>query len=170
MRPSLKTLLVAVFAIAIVGATVPASADPPTRERFHDEGWFTLPDIACDGFTLTEVMDSEYVQVTTYYDRAGEAIKIATRANFFGTITNTASGNTYRDHASFTETIDLRDGTTSVSGISYHYIVKGQGQVFAEIGHKIWVTDSDPPEVLFQGGQDDYVNDPDLLSLCEHLV
>ena len=115
-------------------------------------------------------MDSEYVRVTTYFDQAGEPVKIAMKGNFFGTITNPASGNTYRDHASFTETYDLVNGTTTVSGASYHYIVKGQGQVFAEVGHKIFVTDSDPPEILFQSGQDDLLDDPDLLSLCDHLV
>ena len=55
-------------------------------------------------------------------------------ANFFGTITNSVSGNAYRDHATFTETYDLVNGTTTVSGQSYRYIVKGQGQVFAEVG------------------------------------
>ena len=28
-------------------------------------------------------------------------------------------------------------GTTTVYRFSYHYIVEGQGQVFAEVGHKI---------------------------------
>ena len=58
--------------------------------------------------------------------------------------------------------------TTTVSGISYHYIVGGRGQVFAEIGHKIFVTDTF--EVIFQGGQDDLASDPDLLSLCEFMA
>ena len=95
-------------------------------------------------------------------------MKIATRANFFGTITNTASGHTYRDHASFTETIDIPKGTTTVSGISYHYVVAGQGQVYAEVGHKVSVTATG--EVIFQGGQDDLASDPDLLTLCNFMT
>ena len=31
-------------------------------------------------------MDSEYVRVTTYFDKAGEAVKIAMKGNFFGTL------------------------------------------------------------------------------------
>ena len=46
--------------------------------------------------------------------------------SFLGTITN-PDGDTFRDHSTFTETYDLVNGTTTVSGSSYHYIVKGQG-------------------------------------------
>jgi hypothetical protein len=71
-----------------------------------------LPDVSCDGFTLTETMDSEAITVTTFFDEAGDPTRIATRANFFGTITNTASGRTFRDHASFTETMNVAEGRT----------------------------------------------------------
>jgi hypothetical protein len=105
----------------VIGGSVPASAKAPLKEVFTDEGWFTLPDIPCSGFTLTETMDSEAITVTTTVDETGDPIKIATRANFFGTITNTVSGHTFRDHASFTETVNVPEGTITVSGIGYHY-------------------------------------------------
>jgi len=113
-------------------------------------------------------MDHEAITVTTSFNETGDSVKIATRANFLGTVTKTLTGDTFRDHASFTETMNLVNGTTTVNGISYHYIVGGQGQVFAEIGHKIFVTDTF--EVIFQGGQDDLASDPDLLSLCEFMA
>lgn len=168
MRNVLKALILAVVAVTAVASALPASAKAPTRETFTDEGWFTLPDIPCTGFTLTEVMDHEAIRVTTFYNRVGDPVKIATRANFFGTITNSATGQTFRDHASFTETINVPEGTTTVNGISYHYVVKAQGQVYAEIGHKISITATG--EVIFQGGQDDLAGDPDLLSLCTSLA
>jgi len=168
MRNVMKGLVLGAIALIVIGGSIPASAKAPFKEVFVDEGLFTLPDIGCGGFTLTEVMDSESVQVTTFYNKAGDKIKVATRANFFGTITNTLTGETFRDHASFTETMNLVNGTTTVNGISYHYIVGGRGQVFAEIGHKIFVTDTF--EVIFQGGQDDLASDPDLLSLCEFMA
>jgi hypothetical protein len=164
MRSVLKGLVMIVIALAMIGATIPAYAKAPLKEVFVDEGIFTLPDIPCGTFTLTEVMDSESVQVTTFFDKAGDPVKVATRANFFGTITNTATGETFPDHASFTETENIPSGTTTVNGVSYHYIVGGQGQVYAEIGHKISVTDTG--EVTFQGGQADLASDPDLASLC----
>lgn len=171
-RRTARVLLPLILVFAMVGGALPAAAKAPDKEtiRNPDPSWFVLPDITCDGFTLTEVRNSEVIHVATYFNKAGEPIKESIKANFFGTITNSASGNTYRDHSTFTETYDLVNGTTTVSGQSYHYIVKGQGQVFAEVGHKISVTGTDPPEILHQGGQDDYVNDPDLLGLCDYLV
>lgn len=168
VRRALRPVLPALLALVVLGAVVPASAKAPLKETFVNEGMFTLPDIDCGTFTLTEVMDSEKVTVTTFFDKAGDAVKIATKANFFGTITNSASGNTFRDHASFTETIDVPEGKTTVNGVSYHYVVAGHGQVFAEIGHKVMVTATG--EVTFQGGQDDLASDPDLVTLCDWLV
>lgn len=168
MHNVLKGLVMMAIALAMIGATIPAQAKAPLKEVFVDEGLFTLPDIPCVGFTLTEVMDSESIQVTTFFNKAGVPVKVATRANFFGTITNTTTGETFRDHASFTETVNIPAGTTTVNGVSYHYIVRGQGQVYAEIGHKISVTATG--EVTFQGGQDDLASDPDLATLCVGLA
>jgi hypothetical protein len=167
MRNALRGFVLTVVGLAVIGATVPADAKAPLKEVFVDEGLFTLPDIPCGTFTLTEVMDSESVQVTTFY-KAGDTLKVATRANFFGTITNTLTGETFPDHASFTETVNVPAKTTTVNGVSYHYIVGGHGQIYAEIGHKISVTASG--EVTFQGGQDDLASDPDLASLCVGLA
>jgi hypothetical protein len=168
MRDVARGVVLGAIALMVIAGSVPASARAPLKEIFTDEGWFTLPDIGCNGFTLTEVMDSEAITMTTFFNKTGDPMKIATRANFFGTITNTTSGHTFRDHASFTETINVPKGTTTVNGISYHYIVGGQGQVFAEVGHKISV--SATGEVTFQGGQADLASDPDLLSLCDSLM
>lgn len=168
MRSIQKGLVMSVIALAMIGATIPAYAKAPLKEVFLDQGIFTLPDIPCGSFTLTEVMDSESVMVTTFFDKAGDPAKVATRANFFGTITNSATGETFRDHASFTETENIPKGTTTVNGVSYHYIVSGHGEVYAEIGHKISVTATG--EVTFQGGQADLASDPDLASLCVSLA
>jgi hypothetical protein len=168
MRNMLKGLVMTVVGLAVIGTTVPANARIPLKEVFVDEGIFTLPDIPCGSFTLTEVMDSESVQVTTFYNKAGDPVKVATRANFFGTITNTATGETFPDHASFTETVNTPAQTTTVNGVSYHYIVGGHGQIYAEIGHKISVTATG--DVTFQGGQADLASDPDLETLCVGLA
>lgn len=168
MRSVLKGLVMSVIALGMIGATIPAYAKAPIKEVFIDQDIFTLPDISCGTFALTEVMDSESVTVTTFFDKAGDPVKVATRANFFGTITNTVTDETFRDHASFTETENIPKGTTTVNGVSYHYIVGDQGEVYAEIGHKISVTESG--EVTFQGGQADLASDPDLASLCDSMA
>jgi hypothetical protein len=168
MRNVLKGLVMTAVGLAVIGATVPAYAKAPLKEVFVDQNLFTLPDIPCGSFTLTEVMDSESVQVTTFFNKAGDPVKVATRANFFGTITNTLTGETFPDHASFTETVNVPAETTTVNGVSYHYVVGGQGQIYGEIGHKISVSASG--DVTFQGGQNDLASDPDLATLCAGLA
>ncbi|MDP9242616.1 MAG: hypothetical protein M3O84_05510 [Actinomycetota bacterium] len=167
IRKALRVLLPLSLALVVVGPALPASAQAPFKETFVDEGIFTLPDIACSGFNLHEEMVSEDVRTTTYFDNAGNPVKVATKANFLGVITNSANGNTTRDHATFTETLDLSAGTDTVSGVSYHYMVAGKGEVYAEVGHKILVTDTG--EVTFQAGQDDFTQ-TDLAGICDGLA
>ena len=158
-RKAMSLLLPAALALAVLGSTVLASAKSPakgtvTKETFIDEGIFTLPDIDCGTFWLTEQMVSERVEVSTYVDGAGTTTKTVTKANFLGTVTNSSSGHTFRDKASFTETVDYLAGTTTVTGISYLFVIKGQGVVYAEVGYK--VLDTATGEVLVQHGQNDY--------------
>jgi hypothetical protein len=171
MRNVLKGLAVSAVAVAVIGGTISASAVPPTKNTYKDEGWFTLvfQDEAgvtfdgCDGFS--EEMNSEKITEFTYYDKAGVAVKGVLHANFVGTITG-PDGTTYRDHSVFTESYDLVNGITTVSGPSYHYIVKGKGQVFAEVGHKITIDATG--EIVFQAGQDDFVQQ-DMEGICAAL-
>lgn len=172
MRNLLRGLATGLVALAIVGGAIPASAVQPTKSTYVNEGWFTLvfsdettktAFAGCEGFS--EVMNSERVTELTYYNKAGEAVKGVLHANFYGTITN-ADGTTFRDHSVFTESYDLVNGTTTVSGPSYHYIVKGKGQVFAEVGHKITIDATG--EIVFQSGQSDFV-EQDMAGICAAL-
>ena len=171
MRNVLKGLALSAAVIAVIGGTISASAVPPTKDVHVDQGWFTLVFTdevgltipGCDGFS--EEMVSERATELTYYNKAGVAVKMVLHGKFLGTITN-PTGETFRDHSTFTETYDLVEGTTTVSGSSYHYIVKGQGQVFAEVGHKITIDETG--EISFQAGQDDFVQS-DVAGICEAL-
>ena len=172
MRNLLRGLAVGLVALAVVGGTIPASAVPPTKNTYVDEGWFTLvftdetsqaAFAGCEGFS--EEMVSERVTELTYYNKSGDAVKGVLHANFVGTITN-PDGKTFRDHSVFTESYDLVNGTTTVSGPSYHYIVKGKGQVFAEVGHKITIDETG--EIVFQSGQSDFV-EQDMQGICAAL-
>jgi hypothetical protein len=167
-RRVLRGLLPMTIALAAIGmGTTAASATAPLKETFVDEGIFTLPDVPCDGFVLREEMVSERIQITTYFDRAGDPVKIAMRANFFGEVTNSETGETFRDHVAFTETENVPAGTITVSGSSYHFVEAGEGQIYAEVGHKILV--SEDGTVIFQAGQDDFTQ-TDLQGLCGPLA
>ena len=172
MRNVVKGLALSAAVIAVIGGTISAAAVPPTKDVHVDEGWFTLVFTdevgltipGCEGFS--EEMVSESATELTYRNRAGVDVKGVLHGKFLGTITNSVTGQTFRDHSTFTETYDLVEGTTTVSGSSYHYIVKGQGQVFAEVGHKITIDETG--EISFQAGQDDFVQS-DVAGICEAL-
>ena len=160
MRSVTRGVVLGAIVLMVIGGSIPASAVPPPKHVYVDEGWFTLVftddnDVTisgCEGFS--EEMISERVTEFTYYNKDKVAIKGVLHGSFLGTITN-ADGDTFRDHSTFTETYDLVKGTTTVSGSSYHYIVKGKGTVFGDIGHKITIDATG--EVSFQAGQDDFV-------------
>lgn len=149
----------------LVATSLPSSAAKPTTELHVDEGWFTLPDITCDGFTLSEEMVSETIRITTFTDRHGTETEMVMKAIFEGVITHSETGETFRDLSVFRESADLLDGTVTVSGPSFHYIRTGHGQVYAEVGHKILLEDG---TIGFQAGQDDF-SEQDLDGLCDAL-
>jgi hypothetical protein len=159
----LRTLLPLGIALFVALPVTQASAQAPMKEHFVDQGLFTLPDIACGSFSLHEDLVSEDVTMTTFFDNAGNPIKVATKANLDAVIHKSGTTDTFRDHSVFTETDDLVNGTTTISGPSYHYKVPGKGEVFAEVGHQIFV--SDTGEVTFQSGKDDFTQQ-DLQGIC----
>ena len=162
MRNVTRGVVLGAIVLMVIGGSVPASAKAPTKEVLVDKDMLTIDFTGVDGCEgFTEVMDSERVTITTYFDKAG-TVKEVWQGNFFGTIKN-ADGETFRDHASFHEVYGP-DGSDTVSGSSYHYVVAGQGQVFAEVGHKILLDE----EVVTQAGQDDYVQ-LGLEEICEAL-
>ena len=155
MRTILRGMFPFAVAVALVLPGTPASATKPEVKVHIDEGMFTLDGlITCGGVVLEEELLSERVTFTTYFDRAGEPLRMVIHANFFGILKNPVTEATLRDHAVFTETEDFVDGAVTVSGQSFHYIEKGSGQVFAEVGRKIIVLEDGT--IAFQAGQDDY--------------
>jgi hypothetical protein len=163
VRMRLRTLLPLGIALFVALPVTQASAQAPVKEHFVDQGLFTLPDIDCGSFSLHEDLVSEDVTMTTFFDNAGNPVKVATKANLDAVIHKSGTSATFRDHSVFTETNDLVNGTTIISGPSYHYKVPGKGEVFAEVGHQIFVTDTG--EVTFQSGKDDFTQQ-DLQGIC----
>ncbi|MFL5738484.1 MAG: hypothetical protein ACJ76P_14325 [Actinomycetota bacterium] len=160
----LRSLLPLSIALFVTLPLTQASAQAPVKEHFVDQGIFTLPDIDCGSFSLHEDLVSEDVTMTTFFDNAGNAVKVATKANLDAVIHKSGTTDTFRDHSVFTETDDLVNGTTTISGPSYHYKVPGKGEVFAEVGHQIFVTDTG--DITFQSGKDDFTQQ-DLQGICD---
>lgn len=140
--------------LGMMALAAPASAAAPTKEVIKDEGIFALPDINCHGFKLTEETLSETVTITTYTDNAGNVTAVTIKVNYFGVLTNSKTGETFRDHVSFTEHHDLVAGTTSITGSTFHFVDSGEGVVFSEGGNKIIVEEDG--SVSFDAGPSDF--------------
>ena len=172
MRSVTRGVVLGAIVLMVIGGSIPASAVPPTKHVYVDEGWFTLVftdenDVTipgCEGFS--EEMISERVTEFTYYNKDKVAIKGVLHGSFLGTITN-ADGDTFRDHSTFTETYDLVKGTTTVSGSSYHYIVICE-LMFTKVMKARKITIDATGEVSFQAGQDDFVQQG-MEGICEAL-
>jgi len=85
----------------------------------------------------TEEMDSESVQVTTF-QQGGRSDQGVEQGEFLRDDHEQPLGEHVPGPRDVHRDCDLVDGTTTVSGQSYHYIVKWKGQVFAEVGHRSW--------------------------------
>ena len=122
------------------------SVSPPRVETFQEEGSLVLA--KCKGFKLTETFSLD-IRFTTFFNQQGDAVRMTIHADFAGVITNSASGNTYRDSAHHQVTRDLTTGTQTTAGLIFNVVVPGVGPVAHDTG-KI-VVDANG-KVTFVGG------------------
>jgi hypothetical protein len=114
----------------------------------------TLPDFDCGSFTLHEEMISEDFTETTFYNQQGEVDHLQFHATFLGEITNSATGETFRDHAAFRGSSE--GDVTIVSGLGFNVVRQGEGAVFQHIGRRLEFSDG---SVVVLAGPDDVQGD-----------
>jgi hypothetical protein len=131
-----RLLLLAVLTLSsILVIAQPASATPPSIETFHDEGSFLVAD--CGTFQLTETFTVDG-RVITFFNEQGDAVSESLLFNFAGVITNSASGNTYRDPGHLQAVTDLTTGEGTVVGLVFNTTVPGLGPVLHDTGRLIF--------------------------------
>lgn len=164
MRLAGKTILTsALIAATLLGAAVPATAAPPSVEPFSEQGEDEVV-AECDGFVLTE----DFVETgttRTFFDRAGNPVRALINAKFVGVITNSASGNTYRDPGYFSIIQDLQAGTETTLGLYFNIVVPGVGPVVEDVGRIVIDANGD---VVFQAGPHQILAGEDV-DFCELL-
>lgn len=141
----LLALLAFVSILALVAS--PASAGKPQREVFHLSGSFLVGDCG-GGVVLTDTF-TEVDTVTTFFDASGNPIRIQLDAKFDGVITNSASGNTYRDPATFRIVEDVVNGTVTFHGEFGAIVAPGVGIVVQDTGTITFDADGN---IIFQAG------------------
>jgi hypothetical protein len=107
------------------------SATPPSVFEFRDEGSDVLAE--CEGFVLTETFTLDG-RATTFFNKQGDPVRITIHADFVGVITNSASGNTFRDSSHQQITQDLITGEETTVGLIFNIVVPGLGPVAHDTG------------------------------------
>lgn len=147
-----RTWLLAVVGVALLASS--AVAVPPERETLIGEGLFAFPDLDCGDVGLTYELISERVRITTYFDGDGDAVREKINANIRGTFTNSATGETFRDHGAFRIEVDPATGDAlRISGLTASYTVPGEGVVYHESGLKIY---DETGTIVFAAGPKDF--------------
>jgi hypothetical protein len=131
-----KLFLALVITIIITIATrSPALALPPDIVNLHLHRH--AEDFAvCDGYNVIGDFDVTRRDVT-YFDNNGNPIRIDLLIHYEGTLTNSVTGKTLPDKGNFKNSIDLVNGTATVTGGIRHTTVSGLGIVIQDTGRII---------------------------------
>lgn len=159
----LLSLLMRFVSISLVLTSVtPVFAAPPDVQTFHDEGSFATVD--CGDFLALQdfVVDGT---VTTFFDQAGNPVRVQVHVHYDGTLTNSETGLTLRDPSRLTITVDLQDGSVTETGLFYGITVPGEGIAVLDAGRIVFDADGN---VLFVGGPHQFLEGGEAL-ICAAL-
>jgi hypothetical protein len=106
---------------------------------------------------LSERLVSERLQVTTFFNNEGEAIRLLITINFIGIITRSDTGATFVDRVAGTDVVDL---VAAGSKIKIH--IPGQGIVALTAGRQVRDASG---QIIFSAGPAD-VDTFDPIALC----
>ena len=147
-----RWLLLIVVAVALLALPVAASAAaPPLIEEFHNEVSSPFQGPCPNGVTLLFAF-TEDVRVVTFFDQAGNPVRLLVTFNHVGVVTNPATGQSVEDLGHGTAIVDLVKGTESDVGMLFTSTVPGVGVVFHDVGRV--VTDAEG-NVIFEAGPHD---------------
>jgi hypothetical protein len=120
----------------ITAVIVPALTKEPQYEEFEVNGAVTTYD--CGDF-VAELVDNIKGSYTTFFDRDGNPTGFQAHVEFLGTVTNSKTGTSFRDHASvsFSGELPLDERPETVTGVSDDINVPGRGVVALRVGQLI---------------------------------
>jgi hypothetical protein len=147
MKRRIRLAIAGVAATLLLAIPSAASAQPPVRESAS----FTDSDfIQCDGFQdqFTDFFDAK---AATYFDSAGNPIRIIVHWEHHSNDTNSVTGLTLHEHGHFTETDDLLTGTATITGNQEIMNRPGSGVVVQDVGRVVF--DAAFNIVFFAGGR-----------------
>jgi hypothetical protein len=160
LKISRSRTILTILAVLTVLSVIPASAAAPDIFRFEEEFSYQ---IQCDGFQLDgEGLDR--VRVAVFYDQEGVPVRTQIQIRYDGTLTNSLTGQTWRDPQYAMLQSDLLKGTDTFVGLIYNITVPGSGLVYIDAGRIVFSAEG----VIFEAGPHQFLNGSDQL-LCAAL-
>lgn len=159
-----RLLLVAILALLALASVTTALAAKPEVQTFHDEGSF---EIDCGSFLALADFEED-ARVTTFFDDAGNPVRIQVHVNYDGTLTNSVTGLTVRDPGHFTIQVDLHEGTQNFVGLVYGITIPGEGVVVLDAGRVVFAGEAVEENIIFEAGQFDVLHGGDAV-ICAAL-
>ena len=155
-RPRARLLPSSLAAVAVALLTLPAAvaAAPPVVETFHDEGSFSFAGPCPNGVTLVGTF-TEDVRVTTFFDQAGNPVRLQIKVDAAGVVTNPETGESVENPAHTTVFVDLVEGTEAQVGLVFKATVPGVGVVFHDVGRVVFDAAGN---LMFEAGPHDVLN------------
>src|SRR6266540_555577 len=158
------TVLLGLIGTLALALAATAGATPPTTETFHDEG--SMIDTELCGFAINASFEVDD-RITTFYDSAGDPIRVVERVTFLGTLTN--GDKSVVDNDNWVVVHDLVGGTDIFLGTVFNINVPGEGIVVLDAGRVIF--DAETGEILFEGGPHQALHgEGDFEAICDYLA
>jgi len=154
LRTWLLPISLAVVAFALLTQPVAVSAAPPVVGTFHNEGSGAFGGPCPSGVTLLFSF-TEDVRVTTFFDEAGNPVRLQGKVDTVMVVTNPETGESVRSPAHTTFFEDLVAGTNAQVGLVFSATVPGVGVVFHDAGRI--VSDAEG-NVTFEAGPHDVLH------------
>jgi hypothetical protein len=132
---------------SILALASPAVADRPQTIVNVQTGTDVVADCG-GGVQLTDTF-TQVDTITVFSDAAGNPIRGQDVGHFDGVITNTGSGNTYRDTADALVVFDLAEETVTVHGKFFAIVAPGVGIVIQDTGTISFDAEGN---IIFQAG------------------
>jgi hypothetical protein len=136
--------------VAFLALVLPAAARPPVTETVTDSGTFVVAENCPGGYDVVIAWNNT-IRMTTFYDAAGEVVRVVSHVDGNGTISNSVTGYTLEGSSPSIETTWMRprnpgldSGDKVTVGLYLKNTVPGKGIVLLDAGRVVFDAAGNP--------------------------
>ncbi len=159
-----RLILAMLFGLAMILGLAPSVvADQPEKVVIRDIHIIQTDETTCD-FPFLEEFEGT-VTITTYFDNAGNPVKVKLHLPFHGTLTNEANGKSVSADQVLIVFQDLEAGTETLVGVRFRVTFPGLGAILLDVGRVVFDAEGN---VIFEAGPHQIIHE-DFEAFCAAL-